>query len=633
MKLRQAVERGTPAEFHKEFCRHLRKPARRLRNLIGDNQLLALWSVDLLELNGRERELAASIEDMLSRAVTAEKPTKLKTKQKTSSAGRKTHNAAIPDVSDLLRQWVQDSELPAGPWESLAVSEMILRWGHLCDPGILIDCLGRLCGALTEATARPNGAAENRNHLVQAVSPEYVSAWQLSLLLTPVSSVTASRKIAAAEISRCLMQCTDDEGMVHGSFTKCLDSWLIPLVCSAVWAHVFQEQLWGKKADARFAACLSRFSLWLTSEGVSALSPAAATPQQQTPPDLGVLLQLGLKVSSAKGRRKIEKLVQRSVEGSNAERRAAFLSKSAPRRKEKKSETASCWQSDQSCMAIMRSSLNLHADLLLLEWHSADLQIALSAGGTGIINGTWDWQIQINETIIEGPGTWACTCWFLDHEAAFVELELQGIRDCRVIRQALLLRDEHTIILTDSIKATAPDAVIRYRSSLDLQPTVVADPDAVTRETLLRSDGLKIRSFPVWLDDDRVLSAPGTARCVDGQLQLTAEGRGGVTVPLVLDWHPQRSKTPADWTRLTVAENRRNVSSGEAAGFRLRTGKRQWLIYRSLAQPAVSRTVLGMHSRDETVYGRVLSDGVIEHMLLVESEKGDILLYEGTSVD
>ena len=78
MKLRQAVERGTPAEFHKEFCRHLKKPARRLRSLIGDEQLLALWSVDLLELNGRERELAASIEDMLSRTVTAEKQTKKK---------------------------------------------------------------------------------------------------------------------------------------------------------------------------------------------------------------------------------------------------------------------------------------------------------------------------------------------------------------------------------------------------------------------------------------------------------------------------------------------------------------------------------------------------------------------------
>ncbi|MFN8707370.1 MAG: hypothetical protein ACK50J_11865, partial [Planctomyces sp.] len=67
-----------------------------------------------------------------------------------------------------------------------------------------------------------------------------------------------------------------------------------------------------------------------------------------------------------------------------------------------------------------------------------------------------------------------------------------------------------------------------------------------------------------------------------------------------------------------VAERRKNLTPREAAGFRLRIGKTQWLIYRSLSNPEVSRTVLGLHTGDETYIGTVSSDGDIEPILLVE---------------
>jgi hypothetical protein len=78
-----------------------------------------------------------------------------------------------------------------------------------------------------------------------------------------------------------------------------------------------------------------------------------------------------------------------------------------------------------------------------------------------------------------------------------------------------------------------------------------------------------------------------------------------VTMPLALDWHPDRSVAPADWCRLTVTEARRIVGPGEASGFRLRVGRRQVLLYRSLVAPGTSRAVLGLHTWHETVFSRV----------------------------
>ena len=92
-----------------------------------------------------------------------------------------------------------------------------------------------------------------------------------------------------------------------------------------------------------------------------------------------------------------------------------------------------------------------------------------------------------------------------------------------------------------------------------------------------------------------------------------------MTLPLALDWHPKRIDQPADWTRLSVTESRRAVGAHEASGFRIRIGDHQVLVYRSLIAPTISRAVLGLHTWDESVYGRVpLKGGLLQPLVEVE---------------
>jgi hypothetical protein len=93
-----------------------------------------------------------------------------------------------------------------------------------------------------------------------------------------------------------------------------------------------------------------------------------------------------------------------------------------------------------------------------------------------------------------------------------------------------------------------------------------------------------------------------------------------VHIPIVFDWHPRRRALAADWRSLTVSENGQAVKSDFAAGYRLRIGKHQLLIYRSLAPTDEARAVLGHHTRYETVVGTFDSSGDVDPWVMVEAE-------------
>jgi hypothetical protein len=91
-----------------------------------------------------------------------------------------------------------------------------------------------------------------------------------------------------------------------------------------------------------------------------------------------------------------------------------------------------------------------------------------------------------------------------------------------------------------------------------------------------------------------------------------------LSCPLLFDWSPVRRKAPAQWRQSTVAENGRILGTGEATGIRWRIGESQWLYFHSLDGSDQSRTVLGMHTLQETVIGELNNRGDVNHLVQVE---------------
>ena len=74
--LRAAVTADDPTAFQAAFLAALAKPKKRLRKYLRQSSLLAAWSVDAVDLSGRERELAASLDDLSSRSAKQSRPQK-----------------------------------------------------------------------------------------------------------------------------------------------------------------------------------------------------------------------------------------------------------------------------------------------------------------------------------------------------------------------------------------------------------------------------------------------------------------------------------------------------------------------------------------------------------------------------
>ena len=65
--LRKAITADNVEAFQAVFLQELSRPLKRIRKQLSERPLLALWSESSIELAGRERELAAALDEMADR--------------------------------------------------------------------------------------------------------------------------------------------------------------------------------------------------------------------------------------------------------------------------------------------------------------------------------------------------------------------------------------------------------------------------------------------------------------------------------------------------------------------------------------------------------------------------------------
>lgn len=634
--LRRAISARNVTEIHQLWCEHLKKARKRwLRRRQGATPV-SLWSVDDLELSGRERELAVSIEDQLS----GTKGRKKGTHRREARADRKPRSQSRV-YGEVLANWLIEADSSPGIWESLVISEILLTEMPDIPAETFVRCINLLAGASEKMLAMRDDTnfSSSASDAVGTFAKSHTSetgcsleaAWEISLLLSPLEKTSGGRQTAAAELCRTLLECTGPDGFPHGSLLCQLNEFLIPLVRGAMWSDAFRQSLWDEQARQRFRQTVEICSMLLLpdgrmlplSESAGALSPEVSVegiPSEMMP----VVLSQAARLAGFKQGSRIRKLAEtcgdRQLRKDRRQRLKLIRGGTVAK---KKSETTVSWQSDVSCTALMRSTPSPLADLLVMEWHSALPVLSIAPFGLPLLNGTWTWNLQVGEQQLSMKASWNCTCWFLDGEVVFAELEAQDIPGARLIRHVLLSTTDHFAVLTDTVTCEQPESIVKLSSTVPLVSGILTERDAVTREVLLHLSDFPVRAFPTWLPDDRIEYAHGRLEEENGLLVAENTGKGGTMLSMVLDWHPARKSLPADWCRLTVAEARRNVSDREACAARLRLGQHQLLVYRSLMIPQANRTVMGLHTSDESYYGRIPKSGIAESLVQVEMPASD----------
>jgi hypothetical protein len=643
--LRAAVAADDPAAFQEAFLAMLAKPVKRLRRQLGNRPLLAAWSVDAVDLSGRERELAASLDELSSRAA-KHAPAKHR-----KSKGKKGKQARVSSKYDeVISNWLVEVGTAPGPWETIAIAEILLREGQTLSPGNFTQALA----VLSDATLRESSGGlfdspteTEEDNAIRQVIQQGESPWICSLMLNPLGGVQTLARSATESLRKVLLECTDENGLVHGSLLSRLPEWLAPLTRCTIWSDAFHEPLWRSDSEERLTLVTERAALLILPN----LHHQTDDAPNKIAPSLADIMELLIPVSGSVRQKRLMKLVLESRRPAGEVTRPKKLKKakadndagvaeaatgksakeesSASTHKQKKEANRKpieklpkpevSWQSDSSCLAILRSSPEPDADTLTLEWHSNSPQVMIAAAGVPILAGNWNWSVQLDDEVLPSPTAWKCSCWFLDPETVFVELEAEDATSVKQVRQLLLAPYDRFAMMTDSVTSLDPERKVQLVTSVPLVDGASCSTCAVTRELTLSVGPRTVRTFPLWLEDDRIQHTLGSYREHDGKLELAAVGKGGVTLPLALDWHPKHIDQPADWTRLSVTESRRTVGAHEAGSFRIRIGDHQVLVYRSLIAPTISRAVLGLHTWDESVYGRVpLKGGLLQPLVEVE---------------
>lgn len=286
---------------------------------------------------------------------------------------------------------------------------------------------------------------------------------------------------------------------------------------------------------------------------------------------------------------------------------------------------------EQARLALLLPEWDVRRGRIHLDYTDETCDLELFGGRPRLLAGPWEVAIEVAAESQAPCGDWTLTCEYTDDDVHYVELEQPWTGGLVLQRQVLLLRDDRCVLLADAVitetnghGAGDPGDQIVYEARFTLDPDVSAEPDAETREFLLRDDkknrGLVL---PLAAGEWKVGPSPATVESAAGKLLHRVGGVGRVYAPLWIDLQTRRLARKRTWRQLTVGDELRIVGRDEAVGYRIQMGSEQWMIYRSLAD-ARCRTVLGKHLLADFLCTRFdMGDGSHEDLITVDAPDVD----------
>jgi hypothetical protein len=232
-------------------------------------------------------------------------------------------------------------------------------------------------------------------------------------------------------------------------------------------------------------------------------------------------------------------------------------------------------------------------------------------------SGVWQLDISRNGRRAKPVSEWEEVLRVSDENADYLELSADFSEGLQVERQILLARKDRFLFLADAIVAQSPGK-LDYRACLPLASATRFDGAEESREGFLTGPSRRALVLPLALPEWRADARCGSLEPTEHGLALCQPGQGrGMYAPLFVDLQPRRFREPFTWRRLTVGENLNPLPADAAAGFRVQVGRRQWLIYRSLAAKA-NRTLLGHNLSTEMLVARFQRNGEVDALLEIE---------------
>lgn len=503
------------------------------------------------------------------------------------------------DVLGWLGEPAGDSPSMGGALEAVACAHALSRLSTMLSAEVWWAVLDRLLSEVSDA-----GGIELKENAL----PYQLLGGELALTLAwEFPEISPCRKLKSAArraLSSGPIELLDGQGLPHGRHL----SLLRPLLACWTRCWALGEQLGGGCFTAAAATqyeWLVRQALRLTRhDGTHVFSNGSAA---SWPSDL---FRAALHFGGDDDDRAVAAAVL--PPGKSAGRKSAGR-KSGGRAGLPEAAVHSEWAST----AVLRPSWSRSAERLTVVYAGRSVRTELGCGKDVLWSGQWELDVRLDGQAASPDAEWEQVCWVSDDDVDFLELELDFGGGLSVQRQMVMARDDRFLLLADAVLGKSP-GLLEYRGRLPLCPGIALRNAQQTRECYLT--GSKRRALvlplalPEWRSDERV----GRLTRTDEGLQLCQRTEGcRLYAPLFIDFDRRRHTDQLTWRQLTVAESLRNCPAEVAAGYRVAIGRRQWLIYRSLAEKA-NRTLLGHNLSTEMLVARFERSGEVEPLIEIE---------------
>ena len=410
------------------------------------------------------------------------------------------------------------------------------------------------------------------------------------------------RKTAVVALTEGLLAMTDGEGMPPA---RCLPRLTALLGCwtrCGMLADANGKRCWDSQAQTQYEWLVRQALRLARPDGVLALTASPAIP-----PKLFIAaLELGgdeADVAAASERLK-SKAVQRYADDADDQPPTPSVN------------------SEWSGLAVLAGGWKPNAPRLSVAYAGDQMQLEIAAGGAVLVSGAWPIDVSMEGVAVAAADDWEEQCWFSDDDGDYLELSIELTNGAKLDRQLFLAREDGVAYLSEILLSKADKAgAIEINTRLPLAPGAQFAPEKETRDGWLTTGGQQMAGLlPVGLPEWRVDPRGGELSQEEGQLRLTQTTIGrNLCAPLMLDFKPRRFAKQRTWRQLAVAEALERVAPDVAVGYRLQSGKDQWIVYRSLERPA-NRTLIGQNYSSEALVGRFLPTGDVEEYFEVETE-------------
>ena len=276
------------------------------------------------------------------------------------------------------------------------------------------------------------------------------------------------------------------------------------------------------------------------------------------------------------------------------------------------------YHSEWAAVGLLRSKLTKKSRQLSVTYAKSKNQIELAQGNSVLFTGELASHLTLDKSggDASSHNDWEQVAWESDADVDYLEIEKDISPHTRLQRSFLLARSDQFLLVADAVISRS-DMPIHHRIDFPLGDGMTVDSEQDSWELTLKDPQTRARVLPLGLPEWRAGCRHGSLQVKRRSLSIEQTGHTRLFIPLFIDLSPKRASRKLTWRRLSIGENRRNLSPDVAVGYRVQIGREQWLIYRSLDRPT-PRTVLGQNLLCEFHVSRFLPSGDAEPLIEVQ---------------